>query len=382
MKNKYLKLLISICVIVCVIFSSAVMCFAETEPATEEIPPLVVETEIEVTDESEKPSVEVRPVEPQTNAPVSVAPATSQAVTQPTTQRRPATNTTTRRPSNQSANNNNNGNNNNNRTKQSTTTTKPATTLPELPEGAFYVFLELNNGQPRLKRVMEKEGCVPPPNVPEREGYVFDGWYADAKFTKKWDFDTSVAKDTLVIYAKWVADGSTVAYKISVPQVAGGSIEVNPATASKGEPVTITVKPDKGMRLVSGSLTINGKSSDVLSFIMPASDVVIGAKFEKIPAEELVEEEPVSLVPFIIGAAVLIIAIAVIAIVVARRRAQNQVPEFDESGALIIDDDDDDGWIDESIVIGDGFENGKIVKESSETDFNAFESDAENVDDE
>ena len=106
------------------------------------------------------------------------------------------------------------------------------------------------------------------------------------------------------------------------------------------------------------------------------------AKFEKIPAEELVEEEPVSLVPFIIGAAVLIIAIAVIAIVVARRRAQNQVPEFDESGALIIDDDDDDGWIDESIVIGDGFENGKIVKESSETDFNAFESDAENVDDE
>ena len=382
MKNKYLKLLISICVIVCVIFSSAVMCFAETEPATEEIPPLVVETEIEVTDEPEKPSVEVRPVEPQTNAPVSVAPATSQAVTQPTTQRRPATNTTTRRPSNQSANNNNNGNNNNNPTKQSTTTTKPATTLPELPEGAFYIFLELNNGQPRLKREMEKEGRVPPPNVPEREGYVFDGWYADAKFTKKWDFDTSVAKDTLVIYAKWVADGSTVAYKISVPQVAGGSIEVNPATASKGEPVTITVKPDKGMRLVSGSLTINGKSSDVLSFIMPASDVVIGAKFEKIPAEELVEEEPVSLVPFIIGAAVLIIAIAVIAIVVARRRAQNQVPEFDESGALIIDDDDDDGWIDESIVIGDGFENGKIVKESSETDFNAFESDAENVDDE
>ena len=385
MKNRFLKFLITICVIVCVVFSSAVMCFAETEPATEEIPPLVVETEIEVPDDTQKPSVEVRPVEPQTNAPVTVAPATSQAVTQPTTQRRPATSTTTRRPSNQSANNKNNNNNeddNNNPPQHSTTTTKPATTLPELPEGSFYVFLELNNGKPRLKRVMEKEGRVPPPNIPEREGYVFDGWYADAKFTKKWDFDTSVAKDTLVIYAKWVADGSTVAYKISVPQVAGGSIEVNPATASKGEPVTINVKPDKGMRLVSGSLTINGKSSDVLSFIMPASDVVIGAKFEKIPAEEVTEEDPVSIVPFIIGAAVVIIAIAVIAIVVAKRRARNQVPEFDESGALIIDDDDDDGWIDESIVIGDGFENGKIVKESSETDFNAFESDAENVDDE
>lgn len=376
MKNRFLKLLITICVIVCVVFSSAVMCFAETEPATEENPPLVVETEIEVTDETEKPSVEVRPVEPQTNAPVSVAPATSQAVTQPTTQRRPATNTTTRRPSNQSANNNNN-NNNNDRPQKSTTTTTPATTLPELPEGSFYVFLELNNGEPRLKRVMEKEGRVPPPNMPVREGYVFDGWYADAKFTKVWDFDTSVAKDTVVIYAKWVAGGSTVTYKITVPKVAGGSIEVNPAVASKGEPVTITVKPDKGMRLVSGSLTINGKSSDVLSFIMPGSDVVIGAKFEKIPASEAPVEESVSVVPFIIGGGVLVLAIVGIAIAIAKRKAAYQTPEFDESGALIIDDDDDDGWIDESIVIEDGFENGKIVKENVEPDYGAPDADDE-----
>lgn len=381
MKNKYLKFLITVSVVVCVLFSSTVMCFAvpekpETTKTTvaETEPP--VEPEETEAPETERPDVEVVPVEPSTKAPITVVPPTSQVVTQPTTQKRPAPVGTTRRPSNQSANNNNNDNNNDNdndddNARNSTTTTKPVTTLPELPEGSFYVFLELNNGQPRLKRVMEKEGRVPPPNMPVREGYAFDGWYLDAKFTKPWDFDTSVAKDTVVIYAKWVADGSTVSYKITVPQVAGGSIEVNPAAASKGEPVTITVKPDKGMRLVSGSLTINGKKSDVLSFIMPASDVVIGAKFEKIPADEIVEEESVSIVPFIIGAVVVVLAVAGIAIAVAKRKADYQVPEFDESGALIIDDDDDDGWIDESIVIEDGFENGKIVKENVEPDYGA-----------
>lgn len=389
MKNRYFKILISISVVVCILFSSAIVCFAVPQkPDNSTTAAETTESNEEHGNPSEgpqeQPGGEVRPVDPQpdeseNNGPSTDASSTPQTVTQATTQKRP-TPGTTRRHSNQSPNNNNNNNNdnnNNNNVQKSTTTTKPATTLPELPEGAFYVFLELNNGQPRLKRIMEKEGRVPPPDIPVREGYVFDGWYTDAKFTKPWDFDTSVAKDTVVIYAKWVADGATVSYKITIPQVAGGAIEVNPAVASKGEPVTITVKPDKGMRLVSGSLTINGKRSDVLSFIMPAADVVIGAKFEKIPANELTEEEPVSIAPFIIGAVVIVLAIIGIAIVVAKRKADNQVPEFDESGALIIDDDDDDGWIDESIIIEDGFENGKIVKENVEPDYGAPDADDE-----
>lgn len=390
MKNRFLKLLITICVIVCVVFSNAIVCFAEPDtpgggtntpivdedpdnPGGEEDPDEPGEPE-----DPQDPQIQVKPIEPSSSNTPEIntqAPSTSKVVTTSTTQKKPTNSGTTRRPSNQSANNNNN--NNNDRPQNSTTTTTPATTLPELPEGSFYVFLELNNGEPRLKRIMEKEGRVPPPNMPVREGYVFDGWYADAKFTKVWDFDTSVAKDTVVIYAKWVAGGSTVTYKITVPKVAGGSIEVNPAVASKGEPVTITVKPDKGMRLVSGSLTINGKSSDVLSFIMPGSDVVIGAKFEKIPASEAPVEESVSVVPFIIGGGVLVLAIVGIAIAIAKRKAAYQTPEFDESGALIIDDDDDDGWIDESIVIEDGFENGKIVKENVEPDYGAPDADDE-----
>lgn len=43
---------------------------------------------------------------------------------------------------------------------------------------------------------------VEEPEDPEREGYEFDGWFADAAYTKPWDFNTPINEDT-TIYAKW-----------------------------------------------------------------------------------------------------------------------------------------------------------------------------------
>ena len=37
---------------------------------------------------------------------------------------------------------------------------------------------------------------------PERDGYTFDGWYADKEYTVKYDF-TQKVKDNITIYAKW-----------------------------------------------------------------------------------------------------------------------------------------------------------------------------------
>ena len=39
-------------------------------------------------------------------------------------------------------------------------------------------------------------------DLPEKEGYVFDGWYADSKFEKKYDFNEPV-KSNLFLHAKW-----------------------------------------------------------------------------------------------------------------------------------------------------------------------------------
>ena len=364
MTNKYLKFIITISVILCVLCSSLTVVFAapnETTGDTTEI-----ETDVfkdpDVTEEDTTKKVGLVIGEPTTEPVTSVPTTTEPETTEPTT--------VNKKPS---------YNNNTQTTRRKTTTEKAtevvasatSTTSEEttLPEGSFYVYLELNNGQPRLKRILDKPGLVPQPNDPVRKGYIFDGWYADAQLTTQWNFFSSVADEKTVIYAKWVADASTVVYNVKVAKMVGGSVQVNPMTASEGEPVIITVLPEEGKRIVAGSLKINGESSDVFSFIMPAKDVVISAEFEDIPASELNEEDEKSVLPFVIGAAIIVIAIIVVVIIVLRRRAVLNNVEFDENGALIIDDDDDDVWIDESIVIEDGFANGKKVKENVEPDY-------------
>ena len=249
-----------------------------------------------------------------------------------------------------------------------TSTTHTETTDPDeamLKDGQFFVYLERNNGERRLKTILDKPDFVPQPDHPIVIGYIFKGWFKNPECTEPWDFNKSIAQKGTVIYAKWEAASDTVAYKIKVEKVPGGIIEVNPNSASAGEAVIITVKPDEGKRLVAGSITVNGKHSDVLSFIMPGEDVIVSASFEDIP-EEKIEEKPDILFLIIIAAAAFLV-ILVVVIIIVRYKTRPAVIEYDENGAIILDDDGDDGWIDESIVIEDGFANGKIVREN--TDF-------------
>ncbi len=259
---------------------------------------------------------------------------------------------------------------------QTTTTTEEQTTEEPLPEGHFYVYLQKNNGERILKTIMEGEGLVPEPSTPVRKGYLFSGWYADSKFKKEWNFYSDIAEGKMTIYAKWIADESTVTYDVMVKQVKGGKIEVNPEKASAGEYVTVTVIPDEGKRLVAGSLLVNGESTDILSFKMPKGKVVVTASFEDIPEQMNEEEKDNSIIPIIIGAVVVIAVIATIAVVLGKRRAIYE-NGFDPDEVPVIDDEDDDGWFDETIVVEDGFKEGKIVRENVEPDFGLPDSDEE-----
>lgn len=252
-----------------------------------------------------------------------------------------------------------------------------ATTEEELAEGTFFVYLEKNNGEKRLKTLVEKGGLLPKPSDPKRKGYIFDGWYSDSKFKNEWDFEKDKAKKEMTIYAKWIADESTVEFDIVIEDTVGGKLETNPTKASKGEPVFITVIPDEGKRLVAGSLIVNGKSTDVFSFIMPKGKVTISASFEDIPetADDGVEEERNLTLFIIIGAIVLIAIIAGVVVIVMRRRDFNADLDPDEEYGN--DTDDEIVWIDDSIVVQDGFKEGKKVVENAEPDYGAPEADFE-----
>lgn len=75
------------------------------------------------------------------------------------------------------------------------------------------------------------------PTTPEREGYVFGGWYSDKDFNTKWNFDTDTVTEDINLYAKWTARIYPVTLITN-----GGTIESGDVTGySYGVGVTLPV---------------------------------------------------------------------------------------------------------------------------------------------
>ena len=214
-------------------------------------------------------------------------------------------------------------------------------------DGKFTVYIELNNGEERLKFDLEEESTVPEPQEkPERKGFKFAGWFSDPEFETPWDFSKDIAKKGTVIYVKWEPDEDTVLHKITVSGLTGGTLEVNPPSAAKGETVNITVKPENGKRLKAGSILINGEASDYLSFVMPDGDVVLSAEFEDIPKKEEAKSNKKLIVVICVAAAALVAA-AVSFFAIRRKNTA---------------DGDSGEWVDDSIKLQEGFKDGRVVK--------------------
>ncbi len=328
----------------------------------------------------------IQPVEPTTQEEVvTTEPETQEEVTeekqtQEETEEKTEDETTKKpnkpRPTQSQATNNNSGNNNN--AENNAQQTQQTQQDDDLPEGYFLVFLERNNGERRLKFLMEEPGIIAMPEEPTREGYIFDGWYSDSKFKNEWDFEKDEAKREMTIYAKWIADSNTVEYDIIVEDAVGGKLETNPSKASVGEPVFITIIPDEGKRLVAGSLLINGKSTDVFSFVMPKGKVTISASFEDVPEDEVVEKKDNKrMLPLIIvGVIILVLVIGVVVAFIMRRRDFNA--DLDPNEPEVEDVVDDLVWVDKSIIVEDGFKEGKkVVDRVNPADVEAAEIDIE-----
>ena len=53
------------------------------------------------------------------------------------------------------------------------------------------VMFDTDNGN-NISPVSVKTGdCVVEPDVPEKEGFVFEGWYTDTEYSVKYDFNTN-----------------------------------------------------------------------------------------------------------------------------------------------------------------------------------------------
>ena len=83
------------------------------------------------------------------------------------------------------------------------------------------------------------------------------------------------------------SSSSSRRYDVSAPSVKHGDVTVSPKTASKGDTVTVTVKPDSGYVLETltvtdkngNELTLKDKGSGKYTFTMPAGKVEVKATF-------------------------------------------------------------------------------------------------------
>ena len=51
---------------------------------------------------------------------------------------------------------------------------------------------------------VKKGGYAERPAEPASMGRTFAGWYADAEYTQRWDFENDKVKDSMTLYAKWI----------------------------------------------------------------------------------------------------------------------------------------------------------------------------------
>ena len=65
------------------------------------------------------------------------------------------------------------------------------------------VSFEENGGSAVEDAVVQIHDNVFDPGIPYKEGFVFEGWFTDKNFTKKWDFDNDTIENDMVLYAKW-----------------------------------------------------------------------------------------------------------------------------------------------------------------------------------
>ena len=339
---------IALLIAVTVLFTS-VSAFAtsDTEGESESQSETVIISETEPDTEDGGDASTEPPEESENREPSSTESGETKGDNTPET--KPAAETETRRNNNGSGSGSGNSGNGGNSDRRNNNSSRGNSDSDEETEddGKFTVYIELNNGEERLKFDLEEESTVPQPQEkPERKGFKFAGWFSDPEFETPWDFSKDIAKKGTVIYVKWEPDEGTVLHKITVSGLTGGTLEVNPPSAAKGETVNITVKPENGKRLKAGSILINGEASDYLSFVMPDGDVVLSAEFEDIPKKEEAKSNK-KLIVIICVAAAALVAAAVSFFVIRRKNAA---------------DGDSGEWVDDSIKLQEGFKDGRVVK--------------------
>lgn len=140
------------------------------------------------------------------------------------------------------------------------------------------------------KTVVLKGSEIPLPTIENDGWYHFDGWYTPDGVKAVSPY---VPKADIELTAKWVNTYvppviiPPTKYDVEIPAVEGGKITAKPASAEKGDKVTLTAVPEAGqelreLKVTDGSgkaIELTENEDGTFTFTMPGGDVEISAVF-------------------------------------------------------------------------------------------------------
>ena len=149
------------------------------------------------------------------------------------------------------------------------------------------VTFEVNGGTAISNQTIVEDGLVARPTEPTRAGYTFDGWYVDEAFTSPFDFDTTINKN-MTLYAKW--HKQALSYTLSFET--GEGSKVSPQTVFENTTATIPSAPTREGYTFDGWYTTD-QFTTKFDFNLPLNaDTTVYAKWQIISPTKPTEVLP------------------------------------------------------------------------------------------
>ena len=121
-------------------------------------------------------------------------------------------------------------------------------------------------------------GHAPTPAVPVRELAVFEGWYTDLSYTKRWDFDHDIVSGDMGLYAKWSDAVLDVTVSAEAVPAYGGEV-LYAGQYRSGSTVVLEAKPNSGYRFLRWTKDGEAVSTDARYLFTLEEDTVLRAEF-------------------------------------------------------------------------------------------------------
>ena len=148
------------------------------------------------------------------------------------------------------------------------------------PEVTFYkVTFVADKDSEVLEQIVQANERVAKPADPQKEGYIFAGWYTDEDFTEEYNFNTRPVTADVTVYAKW----NEKTYTVTVTNDGNGSAVADQESGVAGTVVTLTATPNEGYRFMKWVVISGGVTVTDNKFTIGNENVQVMAIFEEIP---------------------------------------------------------------------------------------------------